>query len=601
LKGGVTSIKYCVSSTTICTPNKTASSDVTLSGKDYFSGKAIYVLRVQKFKGDTEISSSESGNYYDGALEYYINTKGSGTKCARPNGSTKIGCRAGQGADPSATTGCSDCAAGYYSPANNDKCYQCGSGKGSKKGSASCTTCTALTGQSYCDGHEIKECPSSQKPNSSRTGCEGSTNDVQPQSVTLTKKDNTSGTITLTIGETKQFNISSNKNVTRITFSSLQNGQVKSGLFTVSSTINGKTSGYVKITPNDNGPVGDYKIVIYDDANGVKSNTLEYSVKVVAKQGQVDANTPATLSWKSGMSQPVTLTIGEITKLYITSNKEITKGVYTITQNGSDVANKFNTHSMLNGSKDGYIQITPKNDCPAGDYRISVYDEVNGVKSATITANLKVAGSQGQVVTNTPATLSKVSPASGAVNVKIGETKTLEIKGDKNVTAIVYEIFHNGKKVPAGYFNVTTNINGKTSGNIKITPTSDCPAGLTYELKVSDKVGNNSSTPLVYNINVTAATSGGTPTSNTNEKTPATCPKVESVSEKRDGKAHYLKVTKPAEGGTMQQCIMAGFIETCDEKMSRIWAGTTEVTVKVKGDANHTDVNCGKYTITVYN
>ena len=82
---------------------------------------------------------------------------------------TRTPCGAGKGADSSATTGCSNCAAGYYSPANDDVCHQCPSGQTSNAGAASCTQCTYLsegncktaTGKTcmYVNGCWIQPCP----------------------------------------------------------------------------------------------------------------------------------------------------------------------------------------------------------------------------------------------------------------------------------------------------------------------------------------------------------------------------------------------------------------------------------------------------------
>ena len=50
----------------------------------------------------------------------------------------KTKCGAGQGKDESQSSGCGNCAAGYYSPANDDDCHKCEYGKVSGPGSASC-------------------------------------------------------------------------------------------------------------------------------------------------------------------------------------------------------------------------------------------------------------------------------------------------------------------------------------------------------------------------------------------------------------------------------------------------------------------------------
>ncbi len=57
------------------------------------------------------------------------------------SGCVRSSCPAGQGVDPSATTGCSDCAVGYYSPANDAECHKCPDGYTSAAGSTSQTSC----------------------------------------------------------------------------------------------------------------------------------------------------------------------------------------------------------------------------------------------------------------------------------------------------------------------------------------------------------------------------------------------------------------------------------------------------------------------------
>lgn len=78
LNGGISQIKYCYSTSSKCTPSTVATSTTSFT----ISGKGLYTLRIKKFdQSGNEIASSDSGNYYDGALEYYINTKAEGTKC----------------------------------------------------------------------------------------------------------------------------------------------------------------------------------------------------------------------------------------------------------------------------------------------------------------------------------------------------------------------------------------------------------------------------------------------------------------------------------------------------------------------------------------
>ena len=84
LNGGIGEVKYCYS-TSICTPSTSAKSNTSFT----ISGSGLYILRIKKFdKSGNEIASSDSGNYYDGALEYYINTKGDGVTCTRASSSS---------------------------------------------------------------------------------------------------------------------------------------------------------------------------------------------------------------------------------------------------------------------------------------------------------------------------------------------------------------------------------------------------------------------------------------------------------------------------------------------------------------------------------
>ena len=53
----------------------------------------------------------------------------------------RTSCPAGQGLDPSATTGCSDCAVGYYSGDNDGECHKCPTGYTSAAGSTKQTDC----------------------------------------------------------------------------------------------------------------------------------------------------------------------------------------------------------------------------------------------------------------------------------------------------------------------------------------------------------------------------------------------------------------------------------------------------------------------------
>ena len=101
LGSGVSKIKYCYG-TTICTPNIEFSRSGSSKAEFNITGRGIYILRVQKFDSSgNEIAHSNNSNYVEGALEYYINTKASGTKCTRNGGNdgtttaTTAGCYVG--------------------------------------------------------------------------------------------------------------------------------------------------------------------------------------------------------------------------------------------------------------------------------------------------------------------------------------------------------------------------------------------------------------------------------------------------------------------------------------------------------------------------
>ena len=84
LNSGVGEVKYCYS-TSICTPLTSVTSNTSFT----IEGTGLYILRIKKFDHNgNEISSGDGGNYVDGALEYYINTKGSMTTCVRPYSQT---------------------------------------------------------------------------------------------------------------------------------------------------------------------------------------------------------------------------------------------------------------------------------------------------------------------------------------------------------------------------------------------------------------------------------------------------------------------------------------------------------------------------------
>ena len=71
--GSVDTIKYCYAPyvNAICTPNLTYTESFSIP-----SG-SIYRLRIQKFDSNgKEIVGSNADNYHNGALEYYINTRG---------------------------------------------------------------------------------------------------------------------------------------------------------------------------------------------------------------------------------------------------------------------------------------------------------------------------------------------------------------------------------------------------------------------------------------------------------------------------------------------------------------------------------------------
>ena len=89
-----------------------------------------------------------------------------GTICFNANGyyntleecNSHVDCPAGYGADSSATTGCSYCAPGTYSPANDGLCHSCENNQFSAAGAESCTTISAPCCENpYGTPHQIEE------------------------------------------------------------------------------------------------------------------------------------------------------------------------------------------------------------------------------------------------------------------------------------------------------------------------------------------------------------------------------------------------------------------------------------------------------------
>lgn len=76
-----------------------------------------------------------------------------------PGGGSTVNCGAGYGADSSATTGCSPCAAGYYSLANDNVCHPCLSGMYSSSGSNHCNYCPAGKWSSAASSSCTQSCP----------------------------------------------------------------------------------------------------------------------------------------------------------------------------------------------------------------------------------------------------------------------------------------------------------------------------------------------------------------------------------------------------------------------------------------------------------
>lgn len=89
-----------------------------------------------------------------------------GAVCFNANGyyntleecNSHVDCPAGYGADSSATTGCSYCAPGTYSPANDGLCHSCENNQFSAAGAESCTTISAPCCENpYGTPHQIEE------------------------------------------------------------------------------------------------------------------------------------------------------------------------------------------------------------------------------------------------------------------------------------------------------------------------------------------------------------------------------------------------------------------------------------------------------------
>ena len=87
-------------------------------------------------------------------------------------------CGAGQGADPSATTGCSNCSTGYYSPANDNECHMCqpgyttsGSGKSSESDCNVCTSGYHKEGTNCVKDTASTTCPAGEYYDSNNDNC----------------------------------------------------------------------------------------------------------------------------------------------------------------------------------------------------------------------------------------------------------------------------------------------------------------------------------------------------------------------------------------------------------------------------------------------
>ena len=121
--------------------------DVILGDTSCTDWSTVGIAYVTSDLGNCTSSAPSSGTSWCKLIRTITGSEASaeclnGYRCylvQRYSRSCKKDCPAGYGDDPSATTGCSMCAAGYYSPDNDGTCTKCEAGYTSTAGSSKCT------------------------------------------------------------------------------------------------------------------------------------------------------------------------------------------------------------------------------------------------------------------------------------------------------------------------------------------------------------------------------------------------------------------------------------------------------------------------------
>ncbi len=156
-RNGISYITWCVSKlgNAKCNPSNKSTKETTLID---LASNQVSLLRIRKYDlNGNEVDSSNSDNYVDGALEYYINR----------TSSTSVNCTSSSSPNP---TGNTPCSSGYFRGQYGcEKCpvgYKC---DGLKR--TACNTLGSLAYQDKDGQSACKTCVSPKVANSSGTAC----------------------------------------------------------------------------------------------------------------------------------------------------------------------------------------------------------------------------------------------------------------------------------------------------------------------------------------------------------------------------------------------------------------------------------------------